>query len=246
MPQVVHYRDSEPEEVPLRQQWYPVTEAIVVICLVVWLVQIQYRSANSYWMIEHFAFSGRAWSEGYYWTVLTYAFLHSETFTLHIVFNLLMILFVGSEVERVLGSLRYVLLYVASVLSAVGFYLLMGPNVSSITPMIGASGGAFGLLAALAVLYPRHTALVWLLVIPISARVAVVAWTAFAIELICVIGAHIPSFAGYLLPSFAHAAHVGGFVAGLVTTWPFRPRRVQTGRAGLHPLTRSSAPSRDE
>ncbi|OBF28515.1 rhomboid family intramembrane serine protease [Mycobacterium sp. ACS4331] len=78
-----------------------------------------------------------------WYRLITSAFLHDGT--LHILFNMWALYIVGPALEMWLGRLRYVALYVLSLLGgSVAVYLLSDP--SSLT--LGASGAVFGLFGA--------------------------------------------------------------------------------------------------
>ena len=87
---------------------------------------------------------GAAWREGWWWTVLTAIYLHGSI--LHIFFNVMWIRNLGPAVTEVYGPARAFVLF--SLAGAAGF--LISNSVTG-SPSIGASGGIFGLLAALIV-----------------------------------------------------------------------------------------------
>lgn len=83
---------------------------------------------------------------GEWWRLATPALLHGSV--QHILFNALVLVAIGSFVERIIGASRFALLLLASVLGgAVGTLLTLQQGFS-----IGASGGLWGVLAAHAVL----------------------------------------------------------------------------------------------
>jgi membrane associated rhomboid family serine protease len=78
-----------------------------------------------------------------YWRLLTSMFLHAGIF--HLLFNMWALWVVGSFLERVMGSLRFVLLYFIAGLSGSVLVLVAGPeNVAT----VGASGAIFGVFGA--------------------------------------------------------------------------------------------------
>ncbi|MCA0147041.1 rhomboid family intramembrane serine protease [Blastococcus sp. LR1] len=82
-----------------------------------------------------------------WWRVVTAAFVHIGP--VHLLMNMLALLFLGSELENALGRVRYLALYLVSALGgAVAIQLFGDPRV----PVAGASGAIYGLLGALAVL----------------------------------------------------------------------------------------------
>jgi membrane associated rhomboid family serine protease len=84
---------------------------------------------------------------GEWWRVFTGAFLHIGP--LHLAMNMLAVLVFGSELERQLGRLRFLALYLLSALGgAAAIQLFADPRV----PVAGASTAIYGLLGAFAVL----------------------------------------------------------------------------------------------
>jgi membrane associated rhomboid family serine protease len=126
---------------------------------------------------------------GEWWRVFTAAFLHIGP--VHLVVNMLGLLIFGSELERQLGRVRFLALYLLSALGgAVAIQLFGDPRV----PVAGASTAIYGLLGGLAVLMiANRQDLRGLL-------------TLLAINVVI-------SF----LPGVSLLGHLGGLVAGLLT-----------------------------
>ncbi|MET7848459.1 rhomboid family intramembrane serine protease [Streptomyces avermitilis] len=150
-------------------------------------------------------------------SVLTAMFLHGSW--LHLLGNMLFLLIFGNNIEDRMGHVRFTLFYVACGYAAgYGFALL---NDDSGEPLIGASGAIAGVLGAYLVLYPR--ARVWVLVpflvfLPLRLPAWIVLGFWFALQAIYSSGGAV-SAAG----TVAYAAHVVGFVAGMLLAWPLRP-----------------------
>lgn len=87
---------------------------------------------------------GVAWSEGWWWTHLTANYLHGGL--LHILFNMMWVRNLGPAATEVYGPARTFVLF--NIAGAAGFLI---SNFMTSAPTIGASGGIFGLLAALIV-----------------------------------------------------------------------------------------------
>ncbi|GGX51233.1 rhomboid family intramembrane serine protease [Streptomyces fructofermentans] len=154
-------------------------------------------------------------------SVLTAMFLHGGW--LHLLGNMLFLLIFGNNIEDRLGHIRYLLFYVACGYAATyGFALV---NADSADPLIGASGAIAGVLGAYLVLYPR--ARVWVLVpflvfLPLRLPAWIVLGFWFALQAVYSSGSGLPE-AG----TVAYAAHVAGFLAGMVLAWPLRRGTVQ-------------------
>jgi len=91
-------------------------------------------------------------ADGAYWQLVTSAFTHVEL--IHIGVNMLMLWFLGPNLERTLGRVRFLAVYLVSALSgSVVVLWLSDPSAST----LGASGAVFGMIGALLVLaYKVH------------------------------------------------------------------------------------------
>jgi membrane associated rhomboid family serine protease len=150
-------------------------------------------------------------------SVLTAMFLHGGW--LHLLGNMLFLWIFGNNVEDRMGHLRFLLFYgVCGYAASYGFALL---DAGSATPLIGASGAVAGVLGAYLVLYPR--ARVWVLVpflvfLPLRLPAWIVLGLWFVLQAVYSSGAGVAD-AG----TVAYAAHVVGFVVGLLIALPLRP-----------------------
>ncbi len=87
---------------------------------------------------------------GQYWRLVTAGFLHAGL--MHLAFNMILLWFIGSQMEPQLGRARFLALYVVSLLGGSFGALLLSPNALT----VGASGAIFGLMgAASAIIYAR-------------------------------------------------------------------------------------------
>ncbi|WEV59060.1 rhomboid family intramembrane serine protease [Bifidobacterium sp. ESL0728] len=187
----------------LRYQWKsngPVfTWTIVVICVVVWLVEVLCKLASTQdynTMLYDWSFiPGLALLKP--WTWLTSMFMHAPN-VLHVLCNMLTLIAIGPYLEGLLGHWCFLGVYMVCGLGAAD-----GMIVSSYfthdwaTGGYGASGGLFGLFAVLLLVFRRtHT--------DIRAMLVCIAIN-FAMPL--------------FIPGVGWQAHVGGFVVGLVLGW---------------------------
>ena len=143
-------------------------------------------------------------------TPLTATLVHSGL--VHLGFNLLMLVWCGTAVERVLGKTGVVTLYLVGAYAAAAAQWALDPGGTA--PMVGASGAISAVMGAFALSFGRAKALtsnlrlnrwinvVWLLV----------AWIVLQVMMGWLAGGQ-----GYLL---ATPAHVGGFAAGLLLQRP--------------------------
>jgi len=137
------------------------------------------------------------------WQLVTYAFLHASLS--HIFFNMLGLYMFGAEVERLFGSRFYAAYYFGSVLSAGLCHLVVtGWMGGSPQPMVGASGGVYGLLLAFGFYFPHRRVLLLFPPIPMPARVFVIVFAVLELGF-GVTGTQ---------AGVAHLAHLGGMLGG--------------------------------
>jgi membrane associated rhomboid family serine protease len=153
------------------------------------------------------------------WQLVTYAFLHGGI--THIFFNMLALYMFGGQIERLYGPRFFLLYYFGCVVSAALVHLVVtswmgAPQV----PMVGASGGVYGLLLAFGVHFPHQKILLLFPPIPLPARVFVAAFA--ALELLFGIT---QTAAGV-----AHFAHLGGMLGGWLMI-QYRRRGFPFGRS---------------
>src|ERR1043166_2857600 len=118
---------------------------------------------------DYFALSVEGLRHGYLWQLLTFQFMHG--IVMHLVFNCLAIFVFGRDVEEALGRRSFLTLYFSSGVIGGLFQSLAGVLLGGwfAGSVVGASAGAFGLVAAFAVLYPERILLLFF-VIPMRAK----------------------------------------------------------------------------
>jgi membrane associated rhomboid family serine protease len=147
---------------------------------------------------------------------------------LHIAFNVLMLMFCGRHVEHVLGPKLMLGLYGVGAYAAAGAEWLWEPHSGN--PMIGASGSISTLIGVYALLYSQQKVRAFG---PVSANIMRVLWLAagwIAIQLM--IGLAMQGAEGDL-GHIAIAAHIGGFIAGLILTRPALKMRFRKRSVGV-------------
>ena len=194
----------------------PVTVAIAVFTAVAWLLasalgwQEAVAVAGGFTPAHVQASPGPGYPVPVPLTPLTATLVHSGF--AHLAFNLLMLLFCGRSVERVLGGGGIVILYVIGAYAAAAAEYPLHPD--SPVPMIGASGAISAVLGAYAMLFGRNKVKV---AHPGLAAFLHALWLAAAwIGLQLLIGLTFQT-SGLRI---AIAAHIGGFIAGLLLARP--------------------------
>ena len=86
--------------------------------------------------------NGFAVNDGEWWRLLTSGFLHADP--IHLLLNMVGVYFLGQILEPALGTVRFVALYLGSLLAGSLGVMLLSPEGNT----LGASGAVFGLLGA--------------------------------------------------------------------------------------------------
>jgi membrane associated rhomboid family serine protease len=117
-----------------------------------------------------------------FWQILTYLFLHGDV--THLVLNLLMLVFIGGEIESLWGRWRFLRYYLICGVSAGLLYLLLQAffwaDSGLYTPMVGASGAIYGLLVAYGLIFSERQ-LLFMMLFPMKAKHFV--WILMGVEL---------------------------------------------------------------
>ncbi len=136
---------------------------------------------------------------GEWWRLVTPVLVHGSL--LHLLFNMYFLYLVGPLVERLYGSVRFLLLYVLTAAAGSTASLVFGGD----GPSVGASGAIFGLCGALVAVSAVHR--------PVLDRRgrAIMSQIGFLVVLNLVIGFGFNALGAPI----DNAAHVGGLAAGL-------------------------------
>lgn len=147
------------------------------------------------------------------WQPVTYMFLHS-TSIFHVVFNMLILWWFGSDLESRWGSKFFLLYYFVSgvgaallyMLCIVIYYLVSGNILPLMTPVVGASGAIFGIILAYGILFGDRV-IYFMMLFPMKARYFVM--IIGAIELVTLLNTGVRG-------QVANLAHLGGLVSGFL------------------------------
>jgi len=157
-----------------------------------------------------------------YITLLTSMFMHGGI--AHLFGNMLFLWIFGDNIEDTLGHLRYLLFYlvcglIASLSHVLSTVVFSGAGSEQmLIPSLGASGAISGILGGYIMLHPhrRVTVIMLRMVTQVPAYVAIGMW--FLFQLVSSLGTF---GGGSQTGGVAYAAHIGGFIAGLVLIRPF-------------------------
>ncbi len=166
-------------------------------------VNVQDNDALSNVLITYGAKDNDLIIQGQYWRFITPIFLHANL--LHVGLNMLNFFVLGIFLERLVGHLRFLLIYLLTgIISIIASFYFVPQEIS-----VGASGAIFGLVGAYSVFVLRHRrafrnngipALLWLVLI---------------------IGVNLSI--GLFVPNVDNYAHLGGLLSGCLLGWWFMP-----------------------
>jgi membrane associated rhomboid family serine protease len=197
------------------------TLVLLVVNALCFLLQVLAKN-HAEFIYNYFALSAEGLLHGFVWQLLTFQFMHGGFF--HLLFNSVAIYCFGRAIEETVGSKTFLKIYFSS--GVIGGVIQV--LVSILVPhrygdaVVGASAGGAGLIAAFATLFPERSLTVLLFfVIPLNMKAKV---------LLLIIGGY--SVIGIVFPqsSIAHAAHLGGMLAGIAyIRWIVLPRQPGIG-----------------
>ncbi len=175
------------------------------------------------------------------YTLFTYMFIHGSL--AHIVFNILFLFLIGSQLEIRVGKKRLITFYYVAGLAAVlTEAAILGLDSGAL--VLGASGAIAGTMGAMLWLYPRDKIPMFLgpIFLPrVSVALSVLVWLAVQLFLDLM-----PGMGG----GVAYSAHLGGFVTGLALA-AVLPKAVRKDKEGtmdvesLRPLATTPSLQKD-
>jgi membrane associated rhomboid family serine protease len=189
----------------LRWTWTTMLVATYVAVLIAEQIADRFFQQEEF-INTYFALSLEGMKHGYAWQLFTYQFMHAGW--MHLLLNAWAIFIFGNELEQLLGVRRYLTLLFSSgvvggivqILTALVWPQLFGGWV------VGASAGAFGLVAAFAMLFPeRELTMLIFFIIPVQLRAKTLLILCAVIALMGII---------FPLNNVANAAHLGGMAMG--------------------------------
>lgn len=222
-------------------RWKTATAILLIINVAVFLLE------NLAPRLIPSTYLGLSWaglSHGYVWQLLTFQFLHANL--LHLLLNSLGVFSFGFAVEHFLGRKRFLQLYLLSgalggLVHALGslawpshFGVISDAFGKYYIPMVGASAGLFGLIAAFALMFPERDLTVFLFfVFPVTVSAKVLLGVCAGITALGIL---------FDKSNVAHGAHAGGMLGGWLML-QFFARRARRQSAFAPEAETPSAPS---
>ncbi len=169
-----------------------VTRWILITCVSIFALELLLGGTLGFAL--NFGMIPIAISQGEWWRLITSTLLHGSI--LHLLFNMYALYWLGPQLERTLGYLRFGTLYLLAALGgSVASYWFSPVNTVS----VGASGAIFGLITATIVIGRKSNADVSQLLILLGINVVI----------------------GFAQPGIDWRAHFGGAVIGAAVAFTF-------------------------
>jgi membrane associated rhomboid family serine protease len=141
----------------------------------------------------------------------------------HILGNMMYLLIFGDNLENSMGHRNYLIFYLlCGILAGLSHVFSTAYfNQNPLIPSLGASGAISGVLGGYMIMYPTRSVHVWILfgIFSVPAIIVVGLW--FAFQVINGLG----TLGGTEAGGIAYAAHIGGFIAGLLLVKIFERRQ---------------------
>ncbi len=155
-----------------------------------------------------------------YFTLLTSMFMHGSW--MHLLGNMLYLWIFGDNIENRLGRTRFIIFYLLTgiIASLSHVFSTVMSTQNSVVPSLGASGAISGVLGAYLMLFPKRKVKMFIIraVIDVPSWVALGAW--IVLQVVMGLGLLGGDTGG---GGVAYAAHIGGFLAGLILIKFFDP-----------------------
>ena len=143
-------------------------------------------------LVKSFALFAPLVTSGEWWRLISAGFLHGSI--IHLLFNVYILWVIGSQLESIVGNVKFIIIYFVSLLGGSVASYLFSPFGSY---SIGASGAIFGLMGAMLIVGRKRN-------LDISQITTLVA---------------INVVIGFVLSGIDWRAHLGGLAAGAFITW---------------------------
>lgn len=218
-------------------KWTRVIKVLVIANIGVFILELLFFTINSRWVVTELGEGSKIWTQDpftrlfwfyppdaignlWLWQFFSYTFLHSIYDPWHLIINMFALWMFGADVERVMGTKKFLTLY----FTAGVFAAVLSAFITPHTAILGASGSIFAVEVAFAMFFPNVTII--LFIFPIKARHLVMLFAGLtALNCLLPIGGGV-----------AYYAHLGGLLYGflfvkyepkvlsLVSLWQARQR----------------------
>ena len=203
-----------------------ITYFLIGVCVVIFFMQLgseSYRTGQLFYsyglipsvLMGHDQLPINFYVVPAYMTIFSSMFMHGGW--MHLIGNMWYMKIFADNIEDNLGSRNFIIFYIICGIGAAMTHVLM--NTHSQIPMVGASGAIGGVLGAYMINYPKAKVLVlipYFIITIIKIRALYVLGFWFILQFI--------SHGG----GVAYAAHIGGFVSGMILILFFNKKSKRT------------------
>ncbi|HIC31440.1 MAG TPA: rhomboid family intramembrane serine protease [Flavobacteriaceae bacterium] len=183
--------------------------AIVTIIIIAANVIISYKGFEDYGFFDKYKFNVGAIKRGEQFRLFSSGFLHVNT--QHLLFNMITLYFFANNVIAYIGSLKFIIIYVISLVAG-GLLSLYFHKDEYHYSAVGASGAVTGILYAAILLNPDMSLYFFFVPVPIPGYVFGIGYLLYSIYGM-----------KKRIGNIGHDAHFGGAIGGYVTTLIFVP-----------------------
>jgi membrane associated rhomboid family serine protease len=200
-----YMRDDYPRRTTTTLVWLVAT---ICAAFVLQLILLAPWFGSGVTLVNQLALTVPGLKDWHLWTLVTYSFLHSTGNPFHVLFTILGLVYVGRELESVLGSRRFLSVYAGAIV--LGGLAWAAVNWRHGGGHIGAGAGVFGLLVVLAGIHPQLE--MGLFFFPVSVRLKHIVLVLVGMNLL---GLLLYEFIGASVPlGLTPSADLGGMLAG--------------------------------
>lgn len=180
-------------------------KALLIAYFVLFLIERSFAQFAGMPMLELFGLvPSRFVNDFWIWQIFTYSFFHADT--THLFLNLLMLAFLAGDLESLWGPKRFLAFYFFSAAVAGVCYLIFQFFLGHIhSPMVGASGGIFGVMLAYGIIFSERT-LLFMMLFPMKAKRFILILA--AVELVTLVYGN--------QGQVSNIAHLGGMLGGII------------------------------
>lgn len=166
---------------------------------------------------EFLGLSARAVERGWVWTLFTHAFLHSTTFIVHVIFNVLALYFLGRELLPMMGAKRFLGVFATATVAGGLAWLAVHWSDTGVPTHLGATAAVEAFFIIFACFFPnQQITFLLFFIFPVTLRPKHVAFFLAGFALLTLIAFEIPGSAMPLGMAIASSAHLAGMIVGFL------------------------------
>ena len=171
---------------------------MVTVNIVIFLAfSVMGDTQDGYFMLDHGACFSPYVQNGEYYRLFTSMFLHFGVY--HLVNNMICLIFLGDQLEAVVGPVKYLLIYIVGGLAGNILSVALEVRAGEAAISAGASGAIFAVIGALLYIVIRN-----------RGRLGELSGRRLAIMTILSVGQ------GFMDTGTDNAAHIGGLIGGFI------------------------------